>query len=311
MLNGLDLFSGIGGGAYALAPWVKPVAYCENDEYAQGVLLERQCQGEIPVAPIWDDIRTLTSEHLPFPVDIIYGGFPCQDISVAGAGAGLEGKRSVLFFEVLRLAKEIQPSFVLLENVPALRTRGLFRVIQELSAAGYVGRAISLSALEVGANHKRDRVWILAAHAERLKLWNEQGRSSGTDREGPAFPRNDGEAGPLADSPSNGRDQWRSESESTREAKFGFPSGQGVGQADTNGAGLEGPGHAQAAWQALAQFGFSGEQPRPSGIPKPSLRRGADGLQNRVDRLKGLGNAWVPLQAQEAFRRLMGIREGA
>lgn len=121
MLNGLDLFSGIGGLTLALAPWVRPVAYCENDAYAQSVLLSRQACGDLPVAPIWDDVRTLTK--MP-AVDIIYGGFPCQDISCAGLGAGLEGERSGLFFEVMRLVTEINPIFVFLENVPAIRMRG-------------------------------------------------------------------------------------------------------------------------------------------------------------------------------------------
>lgn len=92
MLNGLDLFSGIGGLTLALAPWVRPVAYCENDRYAQSVLLSRISSGDLPNAPIWDDVRTLKAWDIP-NVDIVYGGFPCQDVSVAGARAGLDGER--------------------------------------------------------------------------------------------------------------------------------------------------------------------------------------------------------------------------
>ena len=87
MLNGLDLFSGIGGLTVALKRWVEPVAYCEIDQYAQGVLLSRMASGELPVAPIWDDIRTFSDKELSAEVEIIYGGFPCQDISVAGHGS--------------------------------------------------------------------------------------------------------------------------------------------------------------------------------------------------------------------------------
>jgi hypothetical protein len=94
MLNGLDLFSGIGGITLALSPWVTPVAYCENKSYAQRVLVSRMADGSLPKAPIWDDVRTLRGDMLP-AVDIIYGGFPCQDISIAGRGKGLEGERAV------------------------------------------------------------------------------------------------------------------------------------------------------------------------------------------------------------------------
>lgn len=170
-MNGLDLFSGIGGLTVALSPWVKPVAYCEKDRYAQAVLLSRMSDGEISTAPIWDDITTLLPSMLPRDgIDIIYGGFPCQDISTAGNGAGLEGERSGLFFEIMRLAKEIKPTFVFLENVPAIRTRGLGRIIEEFTEAGYDCRWGMLSAYDVGAPHKRERWFLLAnANGERRR----------------------------------------------------------------------------------------------------------------------------------------------
>jgi hypothetical protein len=120
-VNGLDLFSGIGGITLALSPWVRPVAYCENDRYAQAILLSRQASGDLPIAPIWDDIRTLTYSILPVvKIDIIYGGFPCQDISVAGLGAGLEGKRSGLFSRSCGWPKKSDPnSYSLKTSVPS------------------------------------------------------------------------------------------------------------------------------------------------------------------------------------------------
>lgn len=161
-LNGLDLFSGIGGNTLALREWVKTVAYCDFERHSQSVLLSRMRSGDIEPAPIWDDVRTLTKEQFDVPIDIIVGGFPCQDISVAGKGAGIEnGERSGLFFEIMRLVRELNPTFVFLENVPAIRTRGLDIVLQELTEAGYDCRWTMLSASSVGANHQRERWFML------------------------------------------------------------------------------------------------------------------------------------------------------
>jgi DNA (cytosine-5)-methyltransferase 1 len=163
MLNGLDLFSGIGGLSYALRQWITPKVYCEIEPYCQGVLLSRMEDGEIPTAPIWDDVATLDAETFNLrDIDIIYGGFPCQDISIAGLGAGLEGKRSGLFFEIIRLAKEIKPKFLFLENVPAITGRGGIRVVREITEMGYDCRWCVISAASVGASHKRKRWFLLA-----------------------------------------------------------------------------------------------------------------------------------------------------
>lgn len=176
MLNGLDLFSGIGGITIALKEWVVPIAYCENDRYAIGVLLSRMQEGKLPFAPIWDDVRTLKGGQFKGLVDIVYGGFPCQDISVAGTGKGLVGERSGLFYEIVRLVDEIRPKFIFLENVPAIRTRGADKVIGELARLRYDARWITLSASEVGANHKRERWWLLA-HTMRGQQWRKEWES--------------------------------------------------------------------------------------------------------------------------------------
>lgn len=162
-LNGLDLFSGIGGNTLGLRDYVKTVAYCEYDKHAQSVLLSRMADGSIESAPIWDDVTSLRGEHFDLPIDIIVGGFPCQDISVAGKQAGIQqGNRSGLFYEVMRLTDEIQPKFLFLENVPAIRTRGLDIVLRELTQRGYDCRWTMLSAAQVGAVHKRERWFMLA-----------------------------------------------------------------------------------------------------------------------------------------------------
>jgi DNA (cytosine-5)-methyltransferase 1 len=169
---GLDLFSGIGGITKALEPWVVPIAYCEIDHYAQATLLSRMADGDIKTAPIWDDVTTLRGENIPIQIDIIYGGFPCQDISTAGFGKGLEGERSGLFREICRLVKEIQPPFVFLENVPAIRTRGLREVVRAFTDMGYDCRWTSVSAREVDACHLRKR-WFLLAYSNRNGLFKQ------------------------------------------------------------------------------------------------------------------------------------------
>lgn len=165
-MNGLDLFSGIGGISIALEPWVQTVAYCERERYAQGVLLSRMESGELDLAPIWDDVTTLRGEMLDVPIDIISAGFPCQDLSVAGLGKGLDGERSGLFFQVARLAEELRPSFLFLENVPAIRTRGAEVVCKTLASLGYDMRWTTITASSIGAKHRRER-WFLLAHAQR------------------------------------------------------------------------------------------------------------------------------------------------
>ncbi len=158
----MDLFSGIGGLTIALQEWVNPVAYCEIDRYCQAVLLSNMADSAIQMAPIWDNISTLCGEKFNGLVDIIYGGFPCQDISIAGNGVGLEGKRSKLFFELLRLCREIRPTFIFMENVPALITRGIDRILLELDEIGYDARWTIVSAAEIGAEHVRERLFLLA-----------------------------------------------------------------------------------------------------------------------------------------------------
>lgn len=165
MLNGLDLFSGIGGISIALRDWVRPVAYCEIDPYCQAVLLSRMANGDICPAPIWDDVKTLCPKMFrDGQIEIIYGGFPCQNISIAGLGKGLDGEQSRLFFEIVRLSKEIKPKFIFLENVPAITIRGGLQVVREITEMGYDCRWCVISAASIGAFHKRER-WFLLAYS--------------------------------------------------------------------------------------------------------------------------------------------------
>lgn len=285
MLNGLDLFSGIGGLTIALAPWVRPVAYCENDRYAQSVLLSRISSGDIPNAPIWDDVQTLEAWMLP-DIDIIYGGFPCQDISCAGRGAGLEGERSGLFFEIVRLVDELRPKFVFLENVPAIVNRGLARVVGEFTARGYDCRWQMLSASDVRAPHIRQRWWLLA-YAERDVVRNEprrrESRSSTSEFE------HNGAQESLADSASTERE--RLGAESCGESGGLTDSGSKLSDADSESARRP-----SVAWRECGDWSI-----------EPDVGRVANGIPARVDRLRGLGNAVVPRCARKAFEILMGL----
>lgn len=275
LLNGLDLFSGIGGITLALSPWVRPVAYCEIERYARAVLLSRMSDGTIPAAPIWDNVQTLRGDMLP-KVDIVYGGFPCQDISCAGRGKGLEGERSGLFFEIMRLVDEIQPSLLFLENVPAITTRGLGAVTAEITRRGYDCRWTTLSAAEVGANHKRDRWWLLA-NAER-----NGGRSNATRYQLPE------ESAELQ--------------HSYRQALSDNSTALCRDVADTE------------RMRELQQKGSEQNERRWScneswWRTEPDVGRVVNGLPFRVDRIKGLGNSVVPQCAREAFKELSGLQE--
>ena len=152
-----SLFAGIGGfdlgleRAGMVCKW-----QVEIDEYASKVLAKHW-----PNVHRWDDVRTWPQENTEY-VDVICGGFPCQDISYAGLGAGLDGERSGLWFEFARVVREMEPRFVIVENVAALLTRGLDRVLGTLAAIGFDAEWHCIPAASVGAPHIRDRVFVVA-----------------------------------------------------------------------------------------------------------------------------------------------------
>ena len=179
MMHLLDLFSGIGGFSLGLerSGAFKTVAFCEIEPYCQKVLAKHW-----PQVPIYDDVRTISADRLAsdgITIDAICGGFPCQDISCAGKGAGLEGERSGLWFEYARIIGELRPRYVIVENVSALLSRGLDRVLGTLASLGYDAEWHCIPASAIGAPHRRDRVWILASRCETVSDTN---RSNGTTR---------------------------------------------------------------------------------------------------------------------------------
>ena len=164
----LALFAGAGGGILGgkLLGW-RTVCAVECDPYAASVLVARQNDGTLDPFPVWDDVRTFDGRPWRGIVDVVSGGFPCQDISAAGKGAGIDGERSGLWSEMARVVGEVRPRFVFVENSPAIVRRGLGRVLGDLTSMGYDSRWCCLSAAEVGAPHRRDRFWLVATDTSR------------------------------------------------------------------------------------------------------------------------------------------------
>lgn len=161
--NELALFAGAGGGILGgkLLGW-KTVCAVEWKPYPASVLCARQNDGLLPPFPIWDDVQTFDGKPWKGIVDVVSGGFPCQDISSAGKGAGIDGERSGMWKHMARVVGEVRPRYVFVENSPMLVTRGLQRVLGDLTAFGYDTKWTVMGAADVGANHQRDRIWIVA-----------------------------------------------------------------------------------------------------------------------------------------------------
>lgn len=162
-LRELALFAGAGGGILAghILGW-RTVCAVEYAAYPRSVLLARQRDGLLPAFLIWDDVRTFDGKPWRGHVDVVSGGFPCQDISIAGKGDGLDGERSGLWTEMARIIGEVQPRFAFVENSPMLTSRGLDRVLGDLSTLGYNAEWGVVGADDAGAPHRRERIWILA-----------------------------------------------------------------------------------------------------------------------------------------------------
>jgi DNA (cytosine-5)-methyltransferase 1 len=271
----LSLFSGAGGGILGgtLLGW-KTVCAVEIEKYCIEILLQRQRDGILPRFPIWDDITTFDGKPWKGRVDIITGGFPCQDISAAGKGAGLEGKRSGLWKEMARIVCEIKPEWCLIENSPLLTIRGLGIVLGDLATMGYDARWGVLGACDVGAKHKRERIWILANTNEK------RSRKIGTYIESSPQRKKSNDIGSIcknvSDSNENGFNniyiQQRKFIETNKYKQERQPN-------KNNGKGSN-----RNWWSTESELG-----------------RVADGLANRVDRIAAIGNGQVPSVAAVAF----------
>ena len=294
----LDLFSGIGGFSLGLervggGGYFETAAFCEDNEPCQRVLNKHW-----PEVKIYGDIKELSYEQLQadgIRPSVITGGFPCQDISAAGKGAGIvHGDRSSLWKEMLRLTRDVHPTWLIAENVSALRSKGLALVIQDLSEIGYVGEFHCIPASTgCGAPHQRDRIWIVA-HPAGLESGEppERERREGVSGGGPdrrgiekaggeadvAHPDNlplspeRGECLPSAkESRSGGAERRNSLSNVEREECILRP-----GKVD--GKRIE------SFRERVSDFWDV----------EPPVGRVAPGIPGRVDRLKQLGNSVVP-----------------
>jgi DNA (cytosine-5)-methyltransferase 1 len=278
-----SLFSGIGGfelGLESAIPGAHTVWQCEIDPYARQVLAKHW-----PDVPCFEDITTL--EEVP-PVDLICGGFPCQDISSAGKGAGINGTRSGLFFELMRVVRMARPQWVCLENVAAITFRGLGTILGELARCGYDAEWRVFGADTVGAPHIRKRIWIIGQAKEHV-----------------AHPYIERERQPEGVQPKSGRRFSGSGGAEIRgirrqnPARAGFWGGSASNLAHPKRLGLEGFNHTRAA----AATTLSGTGDRRWEI-EPPVCGVVDGVPHRVDRIRALGNAIVPACAYQVGLRV-------
>lgn len=319
----LALFAGAGGGILGghLLGW-RTVCAVEIEPYAASVLIQRQNEGILEPFPVWDDVCTFNGVPWRGKVDVVSGGFPCQDISCAGKGAGIDGERSGLWREMHRIISEVRPRYAFVENSPMLVKRGLTRVLRDLAEIGYDAAWTIIGADDVGAPHIRKRIWILSKDTERSGFLS-HAQLHGTGRREQlkkgASESHDCTTREVSDSDGKRRtslaDEARVASETRREAPAGQSRGAGRNVSDTAHQGdVRGNGQLRADEEAPRtghdnRRGTPEDDRREWWSVEPGLGRVANGIPNRVDRLKAIGNAQVPLVAATAFRRLKQILE--
>lgn len=303
---------GILGGK--LLGW-ETVGAVELEPYAAAVLCARQNDGILPPFPIWDDVCSFDGNPWRGRVDIISGGFPCQDISCAGKQAGIDGKRSGLWREFARIINEIRPPLVFVENSNHLVKRGLARVLGDLAKTGYDAEWMVMGADDVGAPHIRKRIWILAADSQRRDFLS-HAQLHGTGR------RKQLEKGTKT--PESGFSYASGERCKSDKAQTGV-AGESMEQTperescrtdceipDSNGERLrsEAPNgelerKLRSSERRVANEWWRAEPANASGKTEPDMGRVAHGVAARMDRLKAIGNGQVPLVAATAFCELL------
>lgn len=322
-LHTIELFAGVGmlgeglrAGLGYLGIQTRTVCYVEREAYAAAVLAARIQEGSLDAAPIWSDVTTFNGRQWDGAVDCVVAGFPCQDLSLAGQRAGLDGARSGLFFEVLRIARDCGAEWLFLENVAGIATaaatavdeaegvleeRAAARVVGELADLGWDAEWITLSASDVGASHGRARWFCLAwRRAMGHAGLHARGAQHGQQPQGPAGglgrPGADGDSGNVANA---GRPRFSLTQQS--DAKRPWRRSKRGAVAELCGAPLFAPGPADPAWAEIIR-----RRPHLAPALESGFRGVADGVANRMDdsraqRLKCCGNGVVAAQAAAAF----------
>jgi len=288
----LDLFSGIGGFSLGLKrAGMETIGFCEIDPFCRKVLAKHW-----PDVTVHTDIRGLDGKDYKGRADVICGGFPCQPFSQAGKRRGTEDDRH-LWPEMLRVISEVRPTWVIGENVIGFVKMELDSVLSDLEREGYQTRAFIIPACGIDAPHKRDRVWIIA-HA------NGEGESDGPVNEGPR-PR---QLELMAD-PNSGFSTVTQQAVQAGRATI-ISSSKDVADSESErvqrlwSSGEQKP-HTYGG-QKLSLCGS--ERPRPAyWEAEPGMGRVVDGIPNRVDRIKGLGNAVVPMVVEVIGNAIMEI----
>jgi len=276
----LDLFSGIGGFSLGLErAGMETVAFCEFDKHAQKVLKKHW-----PKVPIYDDVRTLDGKQFRGSVDVVCGGFPCQDLSVAGKAAGFSGERSSLYREMLRIISECLPGYAIFENVTGLLTgesgRWFAQFLYDLAQIGYDAEWHCIPASELGAHHHRDRVWIIAYPTGGIEpISNNGGEPEGSKAASPERPERTG---------GRGSNQVHFSNTNSERGRSRHSGGEYAEDARQSPIGARINLGTMEIWDV-----------------EPSVGRVANGVPGRSHRLKQLGNAVVPQIPETIGRAIM------
>ena len=280
ILNHLDLFSGIGGFSLGLerTGGFRTIGFCETDAYCTKVL-----QKNFPGIPIHGDIKKLKGTDFG-AVDIITGGYPCQPFSVAGKQKGVEDPRH-LWPEMFRVVKESRPTWVIGENVAGHIKLGLDSVLKDMESEGYRTRTFSISASSIGANHQRERIWIVA-HSECNEHQHTLKKVNGKEKEvqGKHWKEN-GSARKSVGADSIWETDNTDVADTDKKGIFPATASRNNGKDKTQSPD-------EHAWGCRSVPG--GEILQGNWSVEPDVGRVAHGIPNRVDRIKALGNSLVP-----------------
>jgi len=278
-VNVLDLFSGVGGFSLGLE-WAgcHTVALCENDDFCRGILGRR-----FPGVPLHRDIRELDGRQYRGAAQLVCGGFPCQPYSVAGIQSGADDDRA-LWPEMFRIIREVQPVAVIAENVPGIVNLEFDKVLSDLEGENFACQSFDIPAAGIDAHHIRHRIWFIA-YSRSQRVWQQSGWRIGQGGAEAARAVTDRQDDPHAH---GGRceEQWQQEHGNQRSERRGEPHGLRAG----------------GWWERQGRW-FAGE---PAIWPaEPGVGRISNGVPNRVDRLRALGNSVAPGLVEVIGRHLL------